>query len=269
MEIKGDFKPLTEIMWSDLGNGIFELAGPPMEFFFYLVTGSERALLIDGGFGIGSAMEKVREITDLPVIHICTHGHPDHVGASAEFDTFLLCPADNDVYEQMGTLAFRSGDVSHMPGGEAFLKDMQPDGPAPTPVSDGEKIDLGGRVLEVIYAPGHTHGSICIFDEATSSMFTGDNVQGFETAIREWNASSLEEYVESLKKLKSHAPRILYGGHRPNRNDPSLINKYILCAQDIIDGAEGEEKPGRGGMMSLVYAKDGVQISYVREKIHK
>ena len=267
MEGKRKFEPLKEIQVTELGDGIWQFAGPPAGFFFYLVVGDESAILIDSGFGIGSIMEKIRSITDVPVKLLCTHGHPDHGGGSAEFEDVLLCPADFDVYEQMATREFREKDVAHMPGGENFLKILQPTGPAPKPVADGEEIDLGDRTLKVIYTPGHTHGSICVYDSLTHAMFTGDNVQGFETAIREWNSSGIDVYVNSLKRLKEYDISVLYGGHRPNRNDPFQIDKFIACAEDLLNGAEGEEKTSWNGHTSLTYAKDGVQISYSRDKL--
>jgi glyoxylase-like metal-dependent hydrolase (beta-lactamase superfamily II) len=43
------------------------------------------------------------------------------------------------------------------------------------PVNGGEEIKLrGGRQLRIIYAPGHASHEICILDEETDSLFTGD-----------------------------------------------------------------------------------------------
>ena len=259
----------TEITSSPLGDNIYDIAGPPAGFHCYLVVGEDKALLIDTGMGIGSLKKEIANITDLPVQVICTHGHPDHVGGTGEFDAFMLWEADNDVCSEMGTQEFRAVDVSHMPNGENFIKVLQPTGPAPTPVEDGQMINLGGRKLRIITAPGHTHGSICIYDESTGALFTGDNVQGEETALREWNASSLEEYIETLQKLKTFAPKVLYGGHRPNVISPENIDKYIACASDVIGGAEGEEHKMRFGGSCLAYEKDGVRICYTKENIHR
>lgn len=257
----------TEITIQKIAGGIWELSGPPAGFFFYLILGENSAALIDSGIGIGSVMEKIRTVTELPVKLILTHGHPDHAGGAAEFNEVYICPLELDVYDSMATRSFREKDVAHMPGGDNFLKVLQPTGPRPEFVSDGEVIDLGGRALKIIYTPGHTHGSISIYDRKTKSMFTGDNVQGRETALREWNSSGLEEYVNSLTKLKQYDIEMIYGGHRPNRNEPFQIDKLISCAQDILGGAQGEERPSRGGGTSLVYEKDGVLISYTKDKI--
>ena len=41
-------------------------------------------------------------------------------------------------------------------------------------IHDGSKIDLGGRVLQVISTPGHTPDSISLWDAQNKLLFTGD-----------------------------------------------------------------------------------------------
>ncbi|MCD8127278.1 MAG: MBL fold metallo-hydrolase [Clostridiales bacterium] len=257
-----------EVTWTDLGNGIYNFSSPPVGFQQYLVLGDKRALLVDTGMGIGSLKNAVEQITDLPVTVINTHGHPDHAGGNAEFGPALMCPAEFDVYERMATREFREGDVSHMPNGVSFVPQLLPTGPAPCPVEDGQIIDLGGRTLKVIYTPGHTHGSICIYDEATGGLFTGDNVQARETALREWNSSTVETFRDSLLRLEALHPAKIMGGHQPNVNEPELLGRVLRCAQAILDGAQGEEMQMRGGGTCLSYASEGVSICYTAENIY-
>ena len=51
----------------------------------YLIEGREKAMLIDGLAGVGSLKVFVRELTDLPVTLVNTHGHVDHIGADFEY----------------------------------------------------------------------------------------------------------------------------------------------------------------------------------------
>ena len=60
----------------------------------YLVEGTEHALLIDGLTGVGSLKAYVRELTDLPLMMVATHGHIDHVGAAWEYQECFIHPAD-------------------------------------------------------------------------------------------------------------------------------------------------------------------------------
>ena len=43
-----------------------------------LLTGSERALLVDTGYGLEDVSAFVRTLTELPLMVLLTHGHHDH-----------------------------------------------------------------------------------------------------------------------------------------------------------------------------------------------
>lgn len=261
--------PMMKEAASELvGDGIYCIMTPPAGFCEYLVLGDEKALLIDTGMGVVSIREQVEKLTSLPVTVINTHGHPDHAGGNAEFAPALMNPADFDVFEQMATREFRSGDVAHMPNGENLLKTLQPTAEHPVAVEDGAKIDLGGRAVRVIYAPGHTHGSLCVYDEKTGTLFTGDNAQLPTTTIFEWNSSTVEEFTETLNKLIALGPKTLMGGHRPNISGSERLSLLLDCANDILSGAEGEERNMRG-VTALFYEKNGVAIGYTKANIRR
>jgi hypothetical protein len=125
--------------------------------------------------------ELVRELTKLPVTVLNSHTHFDHVGGNADFpdvwneDTpfsranadghledyartaldpdHLCAPLPDDVHSSVYKL--RPWQVSHR-------------------VADGERIELGGRTLEVIYSPGHAPDSLCLLDREDGLLFTGD-----------------------------------------------------------------------------------------------
>src|SRR5665811_606626 len=68
--------------------------------------------------------------------------------------------------------------------------------------------------LEVIHTPGHTPGGICLYDEATKTLFSGDTV--FEdgsfgrTDLYGGNQGKL---IESIRKLTLLDVRTMYPGH--------------------------------------------------------
>lgn len=261
-----------EITCENLGNGIYNIATPPVGFQQYLILGQDKALLIDSGMGIGSLRKEVEKITDLPIILINTHGHPDHAGGNAEFEPALMCPAEFDVYEQMATLEYRKKDSGPKggpggPGGPGKGPELQPTGPAPVPVEDGALIDLGDRAVEVLYTPGHTHGSICVFDKETASLFVGDNVMAERVSVYEWNSGTLEDLHRSLLRMEACKPAKLYSGHRPNVLEPEVLAREIRCVEQILDGAVGVPQKVRGGAMVLAYEAEGICICYDEAKI--
>ncbi len=66
-------------------------------------------------------------------------------------------------------------------------------------VADGDQIDLGGRRFEVIHAPGHRPGNICLYDRSARLLLTGDTVMGTR---RDLIRMAPEVQLRSLKRLE-------------------------------------------------------------------
>lgn len=221
MEMRKRPEPIKEHIITDLGDGIINITAPPMRFQQYLVIGEEKALLIDSGFGLGSLKKIVEGLTDKPIILVNTHGHPDHGGGNAEFGAPLLHPEDNGVYAHKCAFETRLEEAQHWGIPDAEEK-LQPTPPTPIALEDGHVFDLGGRVLKAIHTPGHTRGSVCIFDEATGTLFTGDNVQGMATALMERDAANVSTYLASMEKIAALPVTRICTGHMPAVVPPSL-----------------------------------------------
>ena len=78
----------------------------------YLIEGSESAVLVDTGVGVGSLKTVVESITTKPVTVMLTHGHVDHACGAGEFDTVYMHSADRDLYLGHSQLPVRMGYVS-------------------------------------------------------------------------------------------------------------------------------------------------------------
>jgi len=69
-------------------------------------------------------------------------------------------------------------------------------------LKDGDAIKLGERLFRIVHTPGHTAGSICLYDEKSQTLLTGDSVQG--RGVEEGQVfltATKEEYVRSMKRL--------------------------------------------------------------------
>ena len=230
---------LKEFIVDDRGNGIYEITSPPMRFKEYLVVGREKALLIDTGFGLGSLKRVVDGLTDKPLIVINTHGHPDHVGGNAEFGTALLRAEDMELYGSKGSFECRLEEAGHWGIADAAEK-LQTTPPAPTLLDSGTVLDLGGRLLLVLHTPGHTMGSVCVFDEESGALFTGDNTNEHGVSLGEDSSSTVEIYLKSLERIRTLGATVLYTGHMPGAVSPEQIDRLIACAERILAGERGE-----------------------------
>ncbi len=201
----------------------------------WLVRGSERDLLVDGGLGIGPLRDELVELFDRPVLALATHRHYDHIGAMHEFEEVLVHPADADVLRRGGRLSslFASGQS------ESFLREMRAAGyeirdvlidalpyegfdpaaweiePAtPTRLIDqGDVVDLGDRRFEVLHLPGHTPGEVGLWEAETGTLFSGDCVYENPPFLDELPESDIDDYRRSMARLRELPVRIVHGGH--------------------------------------------------------
>lgn len=129
----------------------------------YLVEGTEKALLIDTGWGKGDLLEVVHSLTRLPVELAVTHGHGDHIYHADLFDHFYMAEAEKELLAQ--------------PFMEQMLDGRKLDLSRAVPVREGDRIDLGGGYeIEVLALPGHTPGSVCYVDRKRGLCFCGDTL---------------------------------------------------------------------------------------------
>lgn len=236
------------------------------EALMYLVVGTERAVLIDTGTGIGKLEEVVAELTDLPVEVINTHEHYDHAGGNyrfgntAAFDdpAALKRLADGRTAESM--TRYKSDEYVVKPYPEGFDVDAWHI-PSHTPtrlLHDGEIVDLGGRQLEVIHIPGHSPGSIALLDRENRVLFTGDH---FFPGPLYCHADDveIEKYVASNKKLADMVEAYDYvlSGH----NDPwvpSAVIPRVSAAFETIFAGGGDYAEDADGLRR--YNFDGFDV---------
>lgn len=133
--------------------------------FIYLLLGEKRAMLIDSCSGEGNIREVVEEITDKPVMVVNTHGHFDHTGGNS-------CWAEAWMTPEAAIHAKSPFSKIHK---KWFESKLYPDYTIHF-LRDGEVIDLGNRIVEVLAIPAHSEGSIALLDSNTRSLFCGDEL---------------------------------------------------------------------------------------------
>ena len=223
-----------------LPNGVTEITDLSGVHCF-LVEGRDKALLIDTMTGLRGLPAFVATLTDLPVEVALTHGHMDHAGGVFEFGRCYIHPAAIPMLDGH-TLPTRVGYVrGQLPPGEApEASAFVPDGPVEfVPLKAGDKLDLGGRALEVLHVPGHTRGSLCYLDTASGDFFAGDACNNNTLLMMDVSAT-IEEYLEALLALKERQGEIrrFYLFHGPSLQDKSCIDDNIQCCRDILAGTD-------------------------------
>ena len=94
---------------------------------------------------------------------------------------------------------------------------------------DGETIDLGDRHLTVIHTPGHSPGSIALWEAASGILFSGDAVYDGELIDDNYH-SDMDAYVATMERLLEIPARIVHAGHFPSFDGARLrvlIRQYL------------------------------------------
>lgn len=178
----------------------------------YLVTGKERALLIDTGFGVGDLVGALKALTHLPIVVVNTHAHADHIQGNGQFDEVRIHELDVPLIQHTETTLI--------------------------PIRGGHLFQLGDRTVEVIAVPGHTPGSICLLDRITQTLFTGDSPRSGPLWMHLPTSLTLAELRNSLLHLLGF--RALFDTLAPAHGDPmpaeTLIDDLLACAEGVLIG---------------------------------
>ena len=214
----------------------------------YLVEGSEKAVLIDTGVGVGDLKAVVGNLTDKPVTVILTHGHVDHAFGSKGFDDVRISPLDAGVYAEHCNFEGRKGYVmgAAMQGGDAALIGSVRDGDYLDPVSfdkfgelqPGDRFELGGVTVEVLRGAGHTPGSLTMLIPEWRVLLLGDACNQFTFLFDHW-ASPLNIYRDMLVKLKKEIDgrydRVLVS-HGLGEGPANMIEDVISVCDEVLAG---------------------------------
>jgi glyoxylase-like metal-dependent hydrolase (beta-lactamase superfamily II) len=244
----------------------------------YLIDG-DIPTLIDTGLNTDVAWKGLveglaragRRIADIKRV-VLTHGHIDHVGLcprilEAASPEILIHGADagrirSDVEELVTLLEANAArfkklgisprDVDRLFRSYISVLRRFHVGPFPvTELAEGDLVGCGTATFSVIHTPGHTAGSVCLLDEASGRLFSGDHVmQGTSTnplaeMIPE-EGVGLIPYLASLRRIGAVEPRTILPGHGPLIASPAEYISAIVQRHNKMVGQIGESLDADG-----------------------
>lgn len=218
---------------------------PLLRCNIFHVRGRDRDLIVDTGVGVASVRDELADVLDKPVIALATHIHYDHVGGLHEFDDRMMHRLEApkmDPYEQLSSIRrvdFHPEELDYLAAiGYPIETDLLIDAlpyegydPAehrivPTTITrmvdDGDRIDLGDRSFEILHLPGHSPGNVGLWEEKTSTLFTGDAMYD-GPLIDQLPESNVEDYLITMERLRRQPAGVVHGGHDPSFGRDRLI----------------------------------------------
>ena len=218
---------------------------PLLRCNIWYVRGRSRDLLVDTGLGVTSltpAIAALRSKKDLVVV--ATHSHRDHVGGLHEFPERLIHakeanllsdpPPSSLITETMPADAKRMLTTAGYEIGEYLLTavpdpdyDLASFHTIPTDatlvVEEGDVVDIGDAAFEVLHLPGHSPGSIGLWEPSEGILFSGDAVYD-GPLLDELPGSDIPEYCETMRRLRELRVTVVHGGHDESFGPDHLLH---------------------------------------------
>jgi glyoxylase-like metal-dependent hydrolase (beta-lactamase superfamily II) len=167
---------------------------------------SGMALIIDPGDDAEHIIKNILEEELTPVAIVATHGHFDHIMAALELQLAYGIP----VYissEDLFLVKKMRNNAKHFLGTDPGLP--------PKTENLGGSLEFGNIKLDIIKIPGHTPGSVCLYNEKEKAVFVGDLIfaDGYmgRADFSYSDKSELRKSVEKIMKLPKDT--MVYPGH--------------------------------------------------------
>jgi len=199
---------------------IEQLLVTSMSVFCYLIGDekSREAVLIDPAGDYDKIFEKTNSYGLTIKWIINTHGHFDHTSGNA----YIIKKTNAELLIHKGDKNKLKGKInkilSLIVGGQASPEPMKY-------LNDGDEIAIGDIKLRVIYTPGHTKGSICLY--INGHLFTGDTLFTEGMGRIRLLGNFYDQIIDSIKNKLLVLPdeTIIWPGHNYGEHRTSTIGE--------------------------------------------
>ena len=210
---------------------VHKVSGAAFDGNVYLIL-DKRPILVDTGMMAGPTLKNIKKFIDPGKIEmiVLTHCHHDHSGAApalkeATGARLLLSEKEaGAVGDDMACVAYLFGQQAADYKVDATLK-------------EGMVLDTGEWKLRVLETPGHSPGSLCLYEEKEKVLFSGDTVFPDGNIGRtDMFGGNTPELVRSIERLTALDVKTMYPGHMEvtSRDVNRQIQMSLRFAKSVL-----------------------------------
>lgn len=187
---------------------------------------TKKAAIIDPGVDSKKNILTFLEQQKLtPIAIILTHSHWDHIGDVRDLKELLKLP-----------VLIHQSDAPNLenPGADRLPMITPIKGTTPDQfLKEGQNIPIGNLNFKVIETPGHSPGSICLYEEKEHLLLSGDTLFKGSIGNLSFPTSDSNRMWPSLAKLAALPPQTsVYPGH--GESTTIGAEKWLPRAQQIF-----------------------------------
>lgn len=185
--------------------------GPLQTNCYLYAQPNGECLIIDPGEEAEKLIQIIREKKWKPIAVLLTHAHFDHIGAIDRIREVFDIPAYVHKKEAEwltnpalnGSQFFQMGEIKAAPAEEL--------------ISEEGILKIGDFILNVLFTPGHSPGSISYYDEDEALVFSGDALFQMSIGRTDLPGGNHQQLMDSIRTRLCTLPKetLCLSGHGP------------------------------------------------------